>query len=61
MGRIFETRKHRMFARFAKMSQAFNRVRKEIEIAVKVLIPKPIVGFVWQFKMQKVLTCRRIV
>ena len=35
MGRIFETRKHRMFARFAKMSQAFNRVRKEIEIAVK--------------------------
>jgi len=35
MGRIFETRKHKMFARFAKMSQAFNRVRKEIEIAVK--------------------------
>jgi YebC/PmpR family DNA-binding regulatory protein len=35
MGRIFEKRKHRMFARFAKMSQAFNRVRKEIEIAVK--------------------------
>lgn len=35
MGRIFETRKHTMFARFAKMSQAFNRVRKEIEIAVK--------------------------
>lgn len=35
MGRIFETRKHKMFARFAKMSQAFNRVRKEIELAVK--------------------------
>jgi YebC/PmpR family DNA-binding regulatory protein len=35
MGRIFETRKHRMFARYAKMSKAFNRVRKEIEIAVK--------------------------
>ncbi len=35
MGRIFETRKHKMFARFAKMSKAFNRVRKEIEIAVK--------------------------
>lgn len=35
MGRIFEKRKHKMFARFAKMSQAFNRVRKEIEIAVK--------------------------
>ena len=35
MGRIFETRKHKMFARFAKMSQAFNRVRKDIEMAVK--------------------------
>jgi YebC/PmpR family DNA-binding regulatory protein len=35
MGRIFEKRKHKMFARFAKMSQAFNRVRKDIEIAVK--------------------------
>ena len=35
MGRIFETRKHKMFARYARMSKAFNRVRKEIEIAVK--------------------------
>ncbi len=35
MGRIFETRKHKMFARYAKMSKAFNRVRKDIEIAVK--------------------------
>lgn len=35
MGRIFEKRKHKMFARFAKMSKAFNRVRKDIEIAVK--------------------------
>lgn len=35
MGRIFEKRKHKMFARFAKMSQAFNRARKDIEIAVK--------------------------
>ena len=35
MGRIFETRKHVMFARYARMSKAFNRVRKEIEIAVK--------------------------
>lgn len=35
MGRIFEKRKHKMFARYAKMSQAFNRIRKEIEIAVK--------------------------
>ena len=35
MGRIFEKRKYRMFARFAKMSKAFNRIGKEIEIAVK--------------------------
>ncbi|MBA4251776.1 MAG: YebC/PmpR family DNA-binding transcriptional regulator [Chlorobiaceae bacterium] len=35
MGRIFEKRKHKMFARFAKMSKAFNRLGKEIEIAVK--------------------------
>ncbi|NLT52131.1 MAG: YebC/PmpR family DNA-binding transcriptional regulator [Ignavibacteria bacterium] len=35
MGRIFETRKHTMFARYAKMSKAFNRIRKDIEIAVK--------------------------
>jgi YebC/PmpR family DNA-binding regulatory protein len=41
MGRIFETRKHKMFARFAKMSQAFNRVRKDIEMAVKAAGPDP--------------------
>lgn len=41
MGRIFETRKHKMFARFARMSKAFNRVRKEIEIAVKAGGPNP--------------------
>lgn len=41
MGRIFETRKHKMFARFAKMSKAFNRVRKDIEIAVKSGGPDP--------------------
>lgn len=35
MGRIFEKRKHTMFARFARMAKAFNRVRKDIEIAVK--------------------------
>lgn len=35
MGRIFETRKHVMFARYARMSKAFNRIRKDIEIAVK--------------------------
>lgn len=41
MGRIFEKRKHRMFARFARMSKAFNRVGREIEIAVKAGGPDP--------------------
>jgi YebC/PmpR family DNA-binding regulatory protein len=35
MGRIFETRKHTMFARWNKMSKAFTRLAKEIAIAVK--------------------------
>jgi YebC/PmpR family DNA-binding regulatory protein len=35
MGRIFETRKHKMFARWDKMGKAFTRVGKEIAIAVK--------------------------
>ncbi len=35
MGRIFETRKHSMFARWNKMAKAFTRVAKEIAIAVK--------------------------
>jgi YebC/PmpR family DNA-binding regulatory protein len=35
MGRIFETRKHTMFARWNKMSKAFTRVSKDIIIAVK--------------------------
>jgi YebC/PmpR family DNA-binding regulatory protein len=35
MGRIFETRKHVMFARWDKMAKAFARVGKEIAIAVK--------------------------
>ena len=35
MGRIFEKRKHRMFARFDKMAKAFTRIGKEIAIAVK--------------------------
>jgi YebC/PmpR family DNA-binding regulatory protein len=35
MGRIFETRKHVMFARWDKMSKAFARIGKEIAIAVK--------------------------
>ncbi len=35
MGRIFEKRKYKMFARFSRMSKAFNRIGREIEIAVK--------------------------
>lgn len=36
MGRIFEKRKYKMFARFARMSKAFNRIGREIQIAVKM-------------------------
>jgi YebC/PmpR family DNA-binding regulatory protein len=35
MGRIFETRKHTMFARWDKMAKAFTRISKDIAIAVK--------------------------
>jgi YebC/PmpR family DNA-binding regulatory protein len=35
MGRIFEVRKHAMFARWNRMSKQFARIAKEIAIAVK--------------------------
>lgn len=35
MGRIFEKRKHKMFARYDKMAKSFTRIGKEIAIAVK--------------------------
>lgn len=35
MGRVFEKRKHKMFARYNKMSRAFTKIGKEIAIAVK--------------------------
>ena len=41
MGRIFETRKHVMFARWDRMSKAFARIGKEITIAVKAGGPNP--------------------
>lgn len=41
MGRIFETRKHVMFARWDRMAKAFARVGKEITIAVKAGGPNP--------------------
>ncbi|MCD9017720.1 YebC/PmpR family DNA-binding transcriptional regulator [Parachryseolinea silvisoli] len=41
MGRIFEKRKHKMFARFDKMAKAFTRIGKDIAIAVKHGGPLP--------------------
>jgi YebC/PmpR family DNA-binding regulatory protein len=41
MGRIFETRKATMFARWDRMSKAFARIGKEITIAVKKGGPNP--------------------
>ena len=41
MGRVFEKRKHTMFARFAKMAKAFTRIGREINIAVKQGGPNP--------------------
>ncbi|RPI04366.1 MAG: YebC/PmpR family DNA-binding transcriptional regulator [Ignavibacteriae bacterium] len=41
MGRIYETRKYVMFARFARMSKAFNRIGREINVAVKLAGPDP--------------------
>ena len=35
MGRIFEKRKHKIFARNARISKAFTKIGKEIAIAVK--------------------------
>ncbi|MET0242074.1 MAG: YebC/PmpR family DNA-binding transcriptional regulator [Flavitalea sp.] len=35
MGRIFETRKHTMFARWDRMAKQFSRIGKEIVMAVK--------------------------
>lgn len=35
MGRVFEKRKHKMFARYNKMSRTFTRIGKEIAIAIK--------------------------
>lgn len=41
MGRIFETRKHTMFARWDRMAKQFARLSKEISIAVKAGGPDP--------------------
>ena len=44
MGRIFETRKATMFARWDKMSKAFTRISKEIAIAVKAGGPNVVIN-----------------
>lgn len=41
MGRIFEKRKHKIFARNAKLSKMFTRIGKEIAMAVKAGGPNP--------------------
>ncbi|HNQ62313.1 MAG TPA: YebC/PmpR family DNA-binding transcriptional regulator, partial [Bacteroidia bacterium] len=41
MGRAFEKRKHKMFARYDKMAKAFTKIGKEIAIAVKTGGPDP--------------------
>ncbi|MEL6615396.1 MAG: YebC/PmpR family DNA-binding transcriptional regulator [Bacteroidota bacterium] len=41
MGRMFEKRKHTMFARYDRMAKQFSRVGKEIVIAVKAGGPDP--------------------
>jgi len=41
MGRIFEKRKHKMFARFDRMAKTFTRIGKEISIAVRQGGPNP--------------------
>ncbi|MEO5979678.1 MAG: YebC/PmpR family DNA-binding transcriptional regulator [Chryseolinea sp.] len=41
MGRVFEKRKHKMFARFDRMAKAFSRIGKDISMAVKQNGPLP--------------------
>jgi YebC/PmpR family DNA-binding regulatory protein len=41
MGRVFEKRKHKMFARYDKMAKTFTKIGKEIAIAVKHGGPDP--------------------
>jgi YebC/PmpR family DNA-binding regulatory protein len=42
MGRIFETRKHKIYARMDRMAKAFTKIGKEIAIAVKTGGPDPV-------------------
>ena len=42
MGRIFEVRKHTMFARWNRMAKQFARIAKDITMAVKSGGPDPL-------------------
>src|SRR5258705_5469280 len=44
MGRIFEVRKHAMFARWNRMAKQFTRVAKDIAIAVHAGGPDPAIN-----------------
>ncbi len=52
MGRIFEKRKYKMFARFARMSKAFNRIGRDINIAVMAGGPDPKINPRLRFTLQ---------
>ena len=41
MGRVFEKRKHKMFARYEKMAKTFTRIGREVAIAVRQGGPNP--------------------
>lgn len=41
MGRVFEKRKYKMFARYDRMAKAFSRLGKEIAIAIRLGGPHP--------------------
>lgn len=41
MGRVFEKRKHKMFARYEKMAKTFTRIGREVSIAVRQGGPNP--------------------
>ncbi len=57
MGRIFEVRKHTMFARFAKMSKQFARVSKDVFMAVKAGGPNPDTNPRLRAAMQNAKSC----
>ena len=52
MGRIFEVRKHAMFARWNRMAKQFTRVAKDIAIAVHAGGPDPAANPTWRRVLQ---------